>query len=293
FADLPGVRCGWTGVLHIARDDKHASTQRRTVEEQALPADFCRFVEREEASTLAGWPVEQGGWWFARGGWINPPSLCRALLAGIDCRFDLPVSRLEKNGNGWRIVGHGDSIEADDVVLANGIGAQALAPDYPLPIRVGRGLVSHIPEAATPPFNIVATRLGYVTPAVDGLRCAGATMAADDLDTTPRLTDHIENLHRLDMVLPDFGAGIDPATLDGRVSFRPMSPDRLPIVGPLSANEGLWIVDGFGARGMVFAAICAELLASQISGDPPSTLPIEADLVAAIAPTRFLKKRRV
>lgn len=291
FSALPEARCGWTGVLHIARDTKHAATQRRVVEEQALPVDFCRFVERAEASALAGWPVEQGGWWFARGGWINPPSLCRALLAGIDCRFNQQVARLARTGDRWQLLDTANAIliTADDVVLANGIGAPQLVPDHPLPIRVGRGLVSHVPEAATPPFNVVATRLGYVTPAVDGLRCAGATMAADDRDPAPRLADHIENLQRLDMALPGFGKGLDPEKLGGRVSFRPMSPDRLPIVGPLSANEGLWIINGFGARGLVFAPICAELLACQISNEP---LPLEADLVAAIAPSRFHKQPR-
>lgn len=290
FPKLPDARYGWTGALHIARDDKHAATQRAIVAEQALPADFCRFVERDEAAALAGWPVELGGWWFPRAGWINPPSLCRALLNGIDCRFNQPVARLARIGSHWELLGEdGTTIaEADDVVLANGVDAPALVPDHALPIRIGRGLVSHIPEAATPRFDSVATRLGYVTPAVDGIRCAGATMAAGDRDPAPRLADHVENLHRLDMALPGFGVGLDPAHLDGRVSFRPMSPDRLPIVGPLAANEGLWIIDGFGARGLVFAPICAALLAAQIDG---KTLPLEADLVAAVAPARFKKRR--
>lgn len=270
LADAPGVRMGWTGVLHLARDAQHEATQRRIATEHALPSDFCRFVAREEAAALAGWPVEMGGWWFPRAGWIDPPSLVRALLAGIEVRCRERVDNLA-------------SIDADDIVLANGIGAPALVPGFRLPIRAGRGLVSHIPEAATPPFDIVVTRLGYVTPAIDGVRCAGATMTADDLDPAPRLADHIENLHRLDMALPGFGRDLDPARLDGRVSFRPMSPDRLPIVGPLSASEGLWIIDGFGARGLVFAAICAELLASQICGEP---LPLESDLAAAVAPDR-------
>lgn len=275
FAALPDVKLGWTGALHLARDAKHEDTQRRIA--AGLPADFCRFVERAEAARLADWPVELGGWWFPQAGWINPPSLVRALLAGLDVRCGQRIDRLA-------------DIDADEIVIANGHAAPQLIPDFKLPIRAGRGLVSHLPEAATPAFNIVATRLGYVTPPLDGLRCAGATMAADDLDPAPRLADHIENLHRLDMVLPGFGKALDPARLDGRVSFRPMSPDRLPIVGPLSANDGLWIVNGFGARGLVFAAICAELLACQIAGEP---LPLEADLVAAVSPLRFAKALRM
>jgi tRNA 5-methylaminomethyl-2-thiouridine biosynthesis bifunctional protein len=277
FSALPEARLGWTGALHIARDVQHEATQRRIVAEHTLPAEFCRFVERDEASALAGWPVELGGWWFPQAGWINPPSLVRALLEDIEVRTH---QRIETLGN----------IDADEIVLANGIDAPALVPNLKLPIRVGRGLVSHVPEAATPPFNIVATRLGYVTPAVDGIRCAGATMDSGDRDPAPRLADHVENLYRLDMLLPGFGKSLDPATLDGRVSFRPMSPDRLPLVGPLAANERLWIIDGFGARGLVFASVCAELLASQMSGEP---LPLEADLVAALAPTRFATKSRV
>lgn len=277
FPELAGaqhVRLGWTGALHIARDTEHETTQRRIVAELALPAEFCRFVERDEASALAGWPVELGGWWFPQAGWINPPSLVRALLAGIEVRCGERIDSL-------------DSIDTDEIVLANGIDAPTLVPHLKLPIRVGRGLVSHVPETATPPFDIVATRLGYVTPAVDGIRCAGATMASGDRDPVPRLDDHVENLHRLDMLLPGFGKTLDPTQLEGRVSFRPMSPDRLPMVGPLSANDGLWIIDGFGARGLVFASICAELLACQICGEP---LPLEADLVAALNPIRFGKK---
>ncbi|MBI5897885.1 MAG: bifunctional tRNA (5-methylaminomethyl-2-thiouridine)(34)-methyltransferase MnmD/FAD-dependent 5-carboxymethylaminomethyl-2-thiouridine(34) oxidoreductase MnmC [Rhodocyclales bacterium] len=287
FASLPGTRLGWTGVLHVARDARHEQTQRRIVDEHCLPADYCRFVTREEASQMAGSPVALGGWWFPRAGWINPPSLCRALLADIDCRYDFPVAKLQRHPQGWRVSSHDEEIEADELVLANGIGAPALAPDFCLPIRPGRGMVSHLPEAATPAMDIVATRLGYVTPPVDGLRCAGATLQADDLDGTPRLADHVENLFRLDMLLPGFAQGIDPARLDGRVSFRPMSPDRLPLVGPLAAGEGLWINDGFGARGLVFASICAELLASQIDDEP---LPLETDLVRSLAPARFPKR---
>lgn len=287
FSTLDGARCGWTGVLHIARDERHEATQRRIVEELALAPGYCRFVTRDEGTALAGWPVAMGGWWFPGGGWIDPPSLCRALLAGLDCRYELAVRRIERTTGGWRIDADEELLEADEVVLANGIGAAALVPGYVLPLRAGRGVVSHLPAGATPPFDVVATRVGYVTPAVDGIRCAGATLAIDDADPSPRVADHAENLARLDMVLPGYATGIDAASLEGRVGVRPMSPDRLPLVGPLSASEGLWIIDGFGARGLVFAAACAELLADRICGDP---LSLERDLVAAMDPARFARR---
>ena len=283
LAALGAVRHQACGVLHIARDAKHEDTQRRVIAEQAPPPELVRFVERDEATSLAGWPVAMGGWWFASGGWINPPSLCRVNLAGIEVRFDSGVDRLERADGGWQLLdADGRVIDTvSQVVLASGVDAKRMIENFPL--RSGRGLVSHLPEAAVPRFDIVATRLGYVTPAVDGIHCAGATLAPDDADPNPRLADHIENLTRLDMTLPGYGRGLDPAGLPGRVGFRPMSPDRLPIVGPWE-EDGLWVLNGFGARGLVWAALCAELLAAQIAAEP---LPVEADLVAALAPGRF------
>jgi tRNA 5-methylaminomethyl-2-thiouridine biosynthesis bifunctional protein len=287
IAALNGVRHDPCGVLHIARDAKHEETQRRVVAEQAPPPELVRFVEREEAAQLAGWPVAMGGWWFPHGGWINPPSLCSANLAGLDVRYGIAVDRIERDDAGWRLLAADGSLIATAplVVVANGVGAKRLLPGFP--VRIGRGLVSHIPENAVPRFDIVATRNGYVTPAVDGIHCAGATLTPDDTSTEQRYDDHVENLLRLDMTLPGYGKGLDPAALDGRVGFRPMSPDRLPIVGPWPGapeQEGLWTLNGFGARGLVWSALCAELLAAQIAGDP---LPVERDLVAALAPGRF------
>jgi tRNA 5-methylaminomethyl-2-thiouridine biosynthesis bifunctional protein len=75
-----------------------------------------------------------------------------------------------------------------------------------------------------------------------------------------------------------------------------MSPDRLPIVGavPVSNNPnarhstaypGLWCLQGYGSRGIVWSALMADYPASLISGEP---LSLEYDLIRAIAPGRFL-----
>jgi tRNA 5-methylaminomethyl-2-thiouridine biosynthesis bifunctional protein len=296
------VRFGRSGVLHLARDAQHEATQRRAIAEQAPPPEFARFVERDEAAQLAGWPVETGGWWFPGGAWIVPPSYGAANLQRhgdrIAARYGTPVAAIERHGELWRILDDdGRTIaEAPHVVLAAGATIQRLVPQRLLPVWPGRGTVSVLPEAATPPLQVahqpVICRLGYVTPAVDGVRVAGATMAREDVesDPAPRRDDHVENLHRLDMILPGFGQGLDPDTLAGRTSFRPMSPDRLPLAGALppaadAAPDGLHVLTGFGARGMVWAALTAELLASQLCGEP---LPVEADLAAACDPRRFM-----
>ena len=44
-------------------------------------------------------------------------------------------------------------------------------------------------------------------------------------------------------------------------------------------------MQGFGARGITWSALMADLLVSRLEGDP---LPLERDLVDALDPGRFL-----
>ncbi|HEX5803102.1 MAG TPA: FAD-dependent oxidoreductase, partial [Azospira sp.] len=164
------------------------------------------------------------------------------------------------------------------------------------PVFPARGQVTHLPAEAGSPPRCVVCRLGYVTPEIDGQRYAGATFLMKDNDPAVRATDHVENLAKLDFILPGFSAGIDPATiatLPGRVGFRPASPDRLPIVGAVPrlgdapAPPGLWLVNGFGARGIVWSALAGELIADGID-DTPHTLG--DDLANALAPSRFIDR---
>jgi tRNA 5-methylaminomethyl-2-thiouridine biosynthesis bifunctional protein len=63
----------------------------------------------------------------------------------------------------------------------------------------------------------------------------------------------------------------------------PAHPPR--VLADLPALPGLFLIDGFGARGLVWSALAGELLASRIAGDP---LPLETELAAAVDPRRFL-----
>jgi tRNA 5-methylaminomethyl-2-thiouridine biosynthesis bifunctional protein len=45
---------------------------------------------------------------------------------------------------------------------------------------------------------------------------------------------------------------------------------------------------GLGANGLLWAPLCAEMLASQMEGEP---LPLERDLAASIDPGRFAPQK--
>jgi tRNA 5-methylaminomethyl-2-thiouridine biosynthesis bifunctional protein len=308
LTELPDARWSPCGVLHLGREPIHEAQQQRAVEALAWPSELCQFFDRAAASQRLGRAVGTGGWWFPGGGWVQPGSLCRAALAAfperIELRCAVAVDRLEPWDSGWRAVDRDGQVlgEAPVLIMAGGVAATGFAPFAWLPQRAARGQVSHLPATATAGLDVVVCGQGYVAPAVDGVRLAGATLGVGDDDPGERSADHRENLARLELMLPGFAVGIDVDSLAGRVGFRPMSPDRLPIVGPLPdpqragghprlaalpRHPGLWCNLGFGARGIVWSALMADLLVSRLQGDP---LPLENDLVDALDPGRFLLK---
>jgi tRNA 5-methylaminomethyl-2-thiouridine biosynthesis bifunctional protein len=83
-------------------------------------------------------------------------------------------------------------------------------------------------------------------------------------------------------MLPGASAGLDAEKLDGRVAFRAVVRDRLPLVGPMGNN--LFGAFAYGSRGLLWAGLAGEIIASQLEGEP---LPVERKLAAAVAPGRF------
>lgn len=308
LAKLPAARWSACGVFHLGRDDAHEMQQKKAVDRLGLPNELLRYVDRDEASTLIGHPVAQGGWYFPQGGWVQPPSVCRAALAAfperIDFRPGFSVDRLERTETGWRVHEAGGQASADApvVILSAGADAPRFAQFAAIPQKAARGQVTHLPAGHAGTLRHVVCKHGYAMPEVDGLRLVGATLQVGDTDPSVRRADHEENLARLEKSLPGLAAGIDLDRLGGRTGFRPMSTDRLPIVGPLPDPQairgqprlaalprlpGLWCMQGFGARGIVWSALMADLLLSRIEGEP---LPLENDLVDALDPGRFLLK---
>lgn len=309
---LPDVRWSPCGVVHLGREPIHEAQQQKAVAALGWPEDMLRYLSADEAGRLIGWPVTTGGWHFPLGGWVQPPSLCRAALASsahIRLRLSTPVAHLAPTIDGWAAIGPDGEVLANApvAIMASGVAAPHFAQFGWLPQQAARGQVSHIPAAQALPLNTVVCKHGYAAPLVDGWQLTGATLQYQDDDASIRDVDHRDNLARLEMMFPGSRVEINVSHLGGRTGYRPMSPDRLPIVGAvpvvamsddgqvatpanarlttLPRHRGLWCAQGYGARGIVWSALMADLLLSRIEGEP---LPLEMDLVDALDPGRFL-----
>jgi tRNA 5-methylaminomethyl-2-thiouridine biosynthesis bifunctional protein len=251
--------------------------------------------------------------WHVQAGWIKPARLVQAWLAtpGVQWRGCATVNQLIWQGDAWQLQGaSGQELAcAELVVLAAGYASRALASSTelqanPLALQAIRGQVSwamHRPDAqkalqALPPFPL--NGYGSLIPALPWSGEAGAqawllgaSFERDNALAAIRPGDHQHNLSRLQTLLPALAGQLKPQFDSGAVKawagVRCATPNRLPAMGPLTTAPmpALWLCSGMGARGLTFAALCAELLAARLHGEP---LPVGQRLADALLPQRVV-----
>ncbi|WCM19855.1 bifunctional tRNA (5-methylaminomethyl-2-thiouridine)(34)-methyltransferase MnmD/FAD-dependent 5-carboxymethylaminomethyl-2-thiouridine(34) oxidoreductase MnmC [Paraburkholderia bryophila] len=308
---------GARGLLQIAADDEEARSIGDTIATFGYPSDYVTPVSAQDAQQLAGMPLARGGWFFPHGGWIDPASLCAAQCAAagslLERRFGVDVARIERDGDQWAVFDtSGQAVaRAPVMIVANAHDAARIAGLRHAPTRSIRGQLTLLPAGAVAPLALPVIGEGYAVPLADGVTLTGATYELDDPDTVLRADGHLENLERVAQMLPAF-AGVashvaaQAGPMAGRVAFRCVTSDRMPMIGQLADEtlaacdaqrlRGAWPLDlprtdglygafAYGSRGLVWAALGAELIASQLEGEP---WPLERDLAEDIDPARFL-----
>ena len=301
------------GMVHLAESADDFARMRDACDALGAPSDYVSLLDTDAARAHLNLPVAHGGLLFPHGGAVWPAGVCAAQIAAAGERVKLlagtEVARLERDRDMWRAVDAAGATlaEAPVVVLANAGDAVRLAGLRHVALQPVRGQLTLLPPGSTAPLPCPTIGDGYAVPLDDGTLLIGATFEPDDVDRTMRTAGHIENLERVRHLLPGLiGELPDVDTLRGRVAFRWVVADRVPVIGPLAdeaqavANAralsgakardlpraaGLYGAFGYGSRGLVWAALGAELIASQLEGEP---LPLERELVDAVDPARFL-----
>lgn len=318
---LYGQRCG---VLVLPKTDKDCSEfkiiAKRYPQELVQLLDG-KALHDKAGLTL----TNTMGLFFPQLGWIKPPTACQLLTEHPLIEVTTADVRSITRENGQWLALDNEELNtrtaiasADVMVIACGFDSNRFHQTNHLPLKRIRGQISQLP--ATRESNLLKTVLcgeGYIAPAQDGTHTLGATYNFDDDSRDVRTDDHLTNLRQLAATdqsmadrFPSLPAEQLRTSLTGRVAFRCTTPDYLPIAGPapiLDAYEesykllkknarshipiagqawpGLYLNIGHGSRGLSYAPMCAELVASQIAQEAP---PLELDLRRAIHPGRFI-----
>lgn len=266
-------------------------------------ADWTGLATPEQLADCA-LPPETPALWHVRAGWFKPASLIQAWLKtpGVSWRGQAAVRQIVRQPDGWQVLDAAGHVlaSADLLVLAAGYDSRQLGElaglTQPLALQAIRGQASWGWHGAAdaekstdfpafpvnghgsliPDVPLAPGRIAWV---------AGSSFERDNTSTASRSADQQLNFSKLKTLLPQAAAQLQSSFESGQVQdwvgVRCATPSRLPAVGALSAQPDLWLCSGMGARGLSFAALCAELLAAQLHGEP---LPVEQRLAHALLP---------
>ncbi len=308
--DSHGALGSTAGLLRLESRLGGVAAMQAVIDALCLPAGYVQALDAEAASRLCGLPLQAPAWFYPGGGWVQPAALARSFLqrAGALARFrgGLSVHALQQAGDRWVLLDEaGHAIEQSaTVVLANAADALRLLGTTHWPVQSVRGQLSLYDNrsAAQPALKlprIPVAGAGYLLPAVEGMALFGASAQPGDADPDVRRSDHQFNLHRLQGLCGQ--PGPVPEALTGRVGWRLVADDRMPLIGAapderslgerrierlgdMPRRPGLFVFAALASRGIGWAALGAQVLAAQISGAP---VPLEASLLRAIDPARF------
>ena len=243
-------------------------------------------------------------------GWLDSPSLCRALVehAHIECVFNQTVSGLQRNDGLWQVGAH----QAPVLVIANGPAAALWPQTAHLPLRSALGqMTAVVASASSARLNMPLCGDGHVSPAHMGVHwVGGAHYEMDESIADCSLVRDEANLKKLAALAVDCEWSMD--ALDHWAGVRATTPDYLPVVGPVvhatefmqqyanwrldgrrviasmgSYVPGLYVCAGFGSRGVTTIPLCCNYLAACINQEPS---PLPRSMMQSLSSARFLRQ---
>lgn len=163
--------------------------------------------------------------------------------------------------------------DVDTVVVAGGAWSAMFAEDLETGFDVTplRGQIVHLAAPTdTDAWPIVSGfRHHYLVPWPDDRVAAGATREAD-VGFDPRTT--AGGLHEVLSEALRVAPGLEDAThLETRVGLRPVTPDRLPLLGSVPGIEGAYLATGHGATGLQLGPYSGRQVARLVRGIDPET----------------------
>lgn len=257
--------------------------------------------------------------WLPTAFWLKPAAMVRGWLAvkGITFRGNAKVHCLRREGNVWVCLDSAGQVLSRSalLVVSNALDAARLldaAPGEAAPVQaiavtgalsqslaqlqpryggLSIGPQPQVGDWSAKPLQGKGNFLPSVPSAQGRIWLAGAGFEpAQNADMNAH---HRSNRARLAQLSPAIEQTLAPQFDESQVTLwqgqRCVSHDRLPLVGAVEAapDASVWICAAMGARGLTLAALCAELLAAKIHGEP---LPLPARLCKLLDAQRAARR---
>lgn len=243
-AEMPGVPYRQSGVLYL---DTRDYTLAEFYENHTAWGYHLRWVNAAEVRAME--PnlnvVPDEGIFAPKEGAVDPDLAAKFLIeaaVGIGAKLISGHAVTELVTSGGRVVGvvsDGETIGADVVVLAAGVGTEALAASagVAVPMESSAGVLVHTKPAPTKVSHVILAEGVHFRQRIDGRFVGGEDFAGRSLKDDPvegaailfaRLKQQVRDSDGLEMAGYTLG-------------FRPMPVDEHPAIGRPSGVDGLYI----------------------------------------------------
>jgi D-amino-acid dehydrogenase len=205
---------------------------------------------------------------------LNRALRAAAEARGLTVRPDGVEQLLLEGGTVQGVTVGGERVAAGAVAIAGGAWSEAFGRQLgvTIPVAPQRGQIIHlglhgIDTSGWP--MISAFHHHYLVAWPDSRVVAGATRETGSGFAPHTTTVGVrEVLSEALRVAP----GLAQAEIrEIRVGLRPFSADALPVLGPVPAVRGAFLVTGHGPSGLTLGPYCAKLVAAQMLGKAPET----------------------
>lgn len=307
----------WCGLLELSFTEALRKRQVTFEEKSPWPKQLIHSVDTHQARELSNLPLNDGGLFMPAAGWIAPAQLVSALFKAAQAvgqckvKTNINITNISQQADKWLLKTEKKTFEASILVLCG--GAEMLSQELleELPLYPVRGQISEVQQTKdSENLSTVICHKGYLTPSNDGKHCIGATFIKDSSNIEACVEEDKTNLQMLNKSMPNVLSWNEQNIVNSKARVRCMTPDHLPIVGPMPMikehidmyphlakdknwsyseaapyRKNLYTLTGLGARGLCSAPILAEILAADLCGLP---YPIDNKQLFNLSANRFV-----
>jgi tRNA 5-methylaminomethyl-2-thiouridine biosynthesis bifunctional protein len=252
---------------------------------------------------------------YETAGIYSLPMICQLELQGVQSVWNCEITKIQKTQEGWQVFNNQMALVASAraLILANGLGVGDLLKQVncDMYLRPVRGQISTFqikkasPLAAFLP-TITLRGDGYCLPVQASgtdfwLWKVGSSYDEDETEKRVRVESHLENsIKAFNLIGCDHSLIDEMVATDAYVGIRCASKDRLPLIGPIPNQEGLFIATAYGSRGVLWSALGANLIGAYLDAFfagtarlragflPGATIALSSELASSVVPARFL-----
>jgi len=307
----------WCGLLEISYKESLIDRQKNFESIGAWPTNLIQGISKQSASKISKLTLNHGGLFMPNAGWIAPQELVNQLFKAakstnrLRIETGINVSQINYLHDKWCLTTDKGDISTNILIVCGGAETIKLNIINSLPLTSVRGQVTRMKtNTQMKKLSTVICHKGYLTPENNGEHCIGATFEKNSFDTQTKPEEDNFNLDMLIKCLPELPKWSMLDKTGSKARLRCMTPDHLPVVGAMPniaehvelyqhlrkdknwsyidkapTLKNLYVMTGFGARGLCSAPLLADILAADLTGEP---YPVDNKQLFNLSPNRFV-----